>query len=289
MLLTVINLGEDDVNRVVEILEDVLINKDENLHPYIFAEISEDFNCFINRNSKVINKNSFELVINELFTEKVYLQLEGEGKTRTIFSFLSSVKPFSYNLYKNKIDKIIGEDNIKYISGLSKLISNEQKESIRNNILSNIDNINIDTIINFIFDNVIEYNEVIESKILDNLSKYDSDRINNQGFTSFPDPLESMLDNVIVLFLLDKGVNIFKFEKYIKYNDVLEFIINSSKFDYEKIALDNLNWMNVMRNENYLKIIRDNAREIMNKKLKYNIDNGFANEEQTRLYYKYFE
>ena len=43
------------------------------------------------------------------------------------------------------------------------------------------------------------------------------------------------------------------------------------------------------RNENYLKIIRDNAREIMNKKLKYNIDNGFANEEQTRLYYKYFE
>ncbi|WP_294127958.1 hypothetical protein [uncultured Clostridium sp.] len=98
-----------------------------------------------------------------------------------------------------------------------------------------------------------------------------------------------MLDNVIVLFLLDKGVNIFKFEKYIKYNDVLEFIINSSKFDYEKIALDNLNWMNVMRNENYLKIIRDNAREIMNKKLKYNIDNGFANEEQTRLYYKYFE
>ena len=98
-----------------------------------------------------------------------------------------------------------------------------------------------------------------------------------------------MLDNVIVLFLLDKGVNIFKFEKYIKYNDVLEFIINSSKFDYEKIALDNLNWMNVMRNENYLKIIRDNAREIMNKKLKYNIDNGCANEEQTRLYYKYFE
>ena len=98
-----------------------------------------------------------------------------------------------------------------------------------------------------------------------------------------------MLDNVIVLFLLDKGVNIFKFEKYIKYNDVLEFIINSSKFDYEKIALDNLNQMNVMRNENYLKIIRDNAREIMNKKLKYNIDNGFANEEQTRLYYKYFE
>lgn len=289
LLLTVINLGEDDVNRVVEILEDVLINKDENLHPYIFAEISEDFNCFINRNNKVINKNSFELVINELFTEKVYFQLEWEGKTRTIFSFLSSVKPFSYNLYKNKIDKIIGEDNIKYISGLSKLISNEQKESIRNNILSNIDNINIDTIINFIFDNVIEYNEVIESKILDNLSKYDSDRINNQGFTSFLDPLESMLDNVIVLFLLDKGVNIFKFEKYIKYNDVLEFIINSSKFDYEKIALDNLNWMNIMRNENYLKIIRDNAREIMNKKLKYNIDNGFANEEQTRLYYKYFE
>lgn len=44
-----------------------------------------------------------------------------------------------------------------------------------------------------------------------------------------------------------------------------------------------------MRNENYLKIIRDNAREIMSKKLKYNIDNGFANEEQTRLYYKYFE
>lgn len=55
------------------------------------------------------------------------------------------------------------------------------------------------------------------------------------------------------------------------------------------MALDNLNWMNIMRNEKYLEIIMDNAKAIMSKKLKYNIDNGFANEEQTRLYYKYFE
>lgn len=44
-----------------------------------------------------------------------------------------------------------------------------------------------------------------------------------------------------------------------------------------------------MRNEEYLKIIIDNGKNIVNKKLKYIIKNEFADEEQTRLYYKYFE
>ncbi|KAF2783343.1 hypothetical protein SV13_10870, partial [Clostridium perfringens] len=92
-----------------------------------------------------------------------------------------------------------------------------------------------------------------------------------------------------VLFLSNKGVNIFKFEKYIEYNDVLFFIINPSKFDYEKIELDNFNWMNIMRKKEYLKIIIDNGKNIVNKKLKDIIKNEFANENQTRLYYKYFE
>ncbi|HHD2767853.1 TPA: hypothetical protein ACOTG1_001006, partial [Clostridium perfringens] len=61
------------------------------------------------------------------------------------------------------------------------------------------------------------------------------------------------------------------------------------KFDYEKVALDNLNWMNIMGIKEYLKIIIDNGKDIVNKKLKYIIKNGFANEDQTRLYYKYFE
>jgi hypothetical protein len=152
-----------------------------------------------------------------------------------------------------------------------------------------MDNININTVIHFIFDNVIEYNEIIESKILSEVELHASSRIKNPGVRTFPDSLTSLLEYIIVLFLLDKGVNIFKFEKYIEYNDVLYFIINPSKFDYKKIALDNLNWMNVMRDEKYLKIIIDKAKDVMNKKLKYNIDNGFANEEQTRLYYKYFE
>lgn len=289
LLLTVINLGKEDVNKVVRILENVLINSDGNLHSYIFIEISEDLNCFINRNRKTIDINSFEVVINELFTEKVYEQLEGQNKTRAIFSFLNSVKPFSYHLYKNKIDKIIEDNNIKYISGLSRLLSNEQIGRISKNILSSIDSININTVIYFIFDNVIEYNEIIESKILSEVDSHVSNRIKNPGVRTFPDPLENILENVIVLFLLGKGVNIFKFEKYIEYNDVLYFIINPNHFDYKKISLDNLNWMNVIRDEKYLKIIIDNAKAVVNKKLKYNIDNGFADEEQTRLYYKYFE
>ena len=133
------------------------------------------------------------------------------------------------------------------------------------------------------------YNEIIENKIISEVDLHVSSRTQQIGFKCFPDPLKILLENVIVLFLLGKGVDIFKFEKYIEYNDVLYFIINPSKFDYEKIALDNFNWMNVMRNEEYLKIIIDNGKNIVNKKLKYIIKNEFANEEQTRLYYKYFE
>lgn len=289
LLLTVIDLKKEDVNRVVRILDNVLINSDGNLHCYIFGEISKDLNYFINRNSEVIYTNSFEVVINELFTEKVYKQLEEESKTSTIFTFLNSVKPFSYNLYNYKVDGIIEQNNIEFISGLSKLLSNEQMRRVGNNILSSIDKININTVIHFIFDNIIEYNEIIESKILSEVDSHVSNRIKNPGVRTCPDLLEDILEDVIVLFLLGKGVNIFKFEKYIEYNDVLYFIINPNNFDYKKISLDNLNWMNVIRDEKYLKIIIANAKAVVNKKLKYNIDNGFADQEQTRLYYKYFE
>ncbi|HFD2039371.1 TPA: SIR2 family protein [Clostridium perfringens] len=289
LLLTVIDLEKEDVNRVVKILENVLIKSDGNLHCYIFIEISEDLNYFISRNIEEININSFKLVINELFTEKVYNQLEGQNKTRAIFNFLKVVNTFSYDLYTHKIDKIIEENNIKYISGLSKLFSNKQRGRISRKILNIIDSIDINTIIHFILDNLIEYNEIIESKIISEVELHVSNRIKNQEVTTFPDPLESILENIIALFLLDKGVNIIKFENYVKYNSVLEFIINPDKFDYEKVALDNLNWLNVMRIEEYLKIIINNGKDIVNKKLEYIIKNGFANEEQTRLYYKYFE
>ncbi|EGT0001088.1 hypothetical protein I9Y31_003434, partial [Clostridium perfringens] len=169
------------------------------------------------------------------------------------------------------------------------LFSDEQKEKISENILNNLNRINILTVIDFIFNNVIQYNEIIENKIISEAELHVYSRTKNPGSRCFPDPLETLLENVIVLFLLGKGVDIFKFEKYIEYNDVLCFIINPSKFDYEKIALDNFNWMNVMRNEEYLKIIIDNGKNIVNKKLKYIIKNEFADEEQTRLYYKYFE
>ncbi|WP_283718275.1 SIR2 family protein [Clostridium perfringens] len=293
LLLSIIDLEKNDINRVVKILNNVLINSNGNLHCYIFAEINEDLNSFINRNIKAIDINSFELIINELFTEKVYNQLKEDNNTIYIFKFLNSVNAFSYDLYKNKIDNIIENkienNNITYICGLSKFFSNEQKEKIRKNILSSLNSININTVIHFIFNDVIEYNEIIENKIISEVDLHVSSRTQQIGFKCFPDPLKILLENVIVLFLLGKGVDIFKFEKYIEYNDVLYFIINPSKFDYEKIALDNFNWMNVMRNEEYLKIIIDNGKNIVNKKLKYIIKNEFANEEQTRLYYKYFE
>lgn len=131
LLLSIIDLEKNDINRVVKILNNVLINSNGNLHCYIFAEINEDLNSFINRNIKAIDINSFELIINELFTEKVYNQLKEDNNTIYIFKFLNSVNAFSYDLYKNKIDNMIENkienNNITYICGLSKFFSNEQK------------------------------------------------------------------------------------------------------------------------------------------------------------------
>lgn len=293
LLLRIIDLKKEDVNRVVRILENLLINSNGNLNCYIFSEIGEDLISFINRNIEAIAINSFELIIDELFTKKVYNQLKEYNKTRDIFKFLNSVNAFSYDLYKNKIDNIIENiienNNIEYIYGLSKFFSNEQKEKISENILNNLNSLNINTIIEFILNDLIEYNEIIENKIISEADLHVSSKKLQIGFKLFPDPLKILLEKVIILFLSNKGVDIFKFEKYIEYNDILFFIINPSKFDYEKIELDNFNWMNIMRKKEYLKIIIDNGKNIVNKKLKYIIKNEFANENQTRLYYKYFE
>ncbi|MGU8845008.1 SIR2 family protein, partial [Clostridium perfringens] len=57
LLLSIIDLEKNDINRVVKILNNVLINSNGNLHCYIFAEINEDLNSFINRNIKAIDIN----------------------------------------------------------------------------------------------------------------------------------------------------------------------------------------------------------------------------------------
>ena len=285
LLLTVINFDKKDVNEIVKILEDVLITKEQELDIFIFTQIGKDLSKFIDNNKQLINRNSFEIVIAELFKQDVYNKLNNVDKTR----FLNSVKDFSYNLYKDKIDKIIEENNFQYILGLNRLISTKQWEIVSSNLSNNIDTIDVSTIIRFIFINIIEYNEIIENKLLDKLKTLVSNKVKNPALQTFPDPLEDTLNDVIILFLLNKGVNIEKFKEYTKYHDILEFIFNPSHFEYEKIALDNYNWMNIMKNENFLNIIINQGKTVMQKKLKYNIDNGFANEEQTRLYYKYFE
>nr|WP_312983862.1 SIR2 family protein [Clostridioides sp.] len=289
LLLTVIKLNADDINKITKILEDVLVDKDGNLHIYIFTEIDKDINNFIKRNNEVIITNSFKFIINELFTEKVYKQLKDQNKTEAIYRFLSNIKSFSYDIYLEKIDEIIKENNLDYILGLVNQLTKAQKETVRDNILINIDTVNIDKLIKFILYNIIEYDEYIEKKILDKLDEHVTDRIENPSIRYFPDPLQSTLEKVVLLILCDKGINISKFKKYSIYDDVLAFIINPNKFEYEKIALDNNNWINVMRIEKYLKIVIEKAKDIISKKLSYAISNGFANEEQNRLYYKYFE
>ncbi|MCW6110138.1 SIR2 family protein [Clostridium sporogenes] len=289
LILSVINLSVDDVSGIVKVLEDILINNEGDLHLYIFTEINTELNKLLNKNSKLITKNSFRVIINELFTDKVYKHLKEQSKTSTIFNFLSCTKTFSYDICKDEISNKISENNLDYILGLHNQLTEVQEEKARDNILKIIDTININTIIQLICYNIIEYDKVIEKRIIDNLNLYVSEREKNPSFRCSPDPIQSTLGNVVLLFLLQKGVCIEEFEKYVKYYDVLEFIINPCNFDYEKIALDHYNWMNIMNNEEYLRIIIDKAKDIMNTKLRYIIDNGFANKKQTRLYYKYFE
>lgn len=77
-----------------------------------------------------------------------------------------------------------------------------KKEKIRKNILSSLNSININTVIHFIFNDVIEYNEIIENKIISEVDLHVSSRTQQIGFKCFPDPLKILLENVIVLFLL---------------------------------------------------------------------------------------
>jgi NAD-dependent SIR2 family protein deacetylase len=290
LILSIVNIDKYDLNKAINDIEGVLVNKDGNLHIFIFTEICLTLNKLLKRNNEIISKGSFNFVINELFTDTVYDRLKGQNNSDKITEFLKSTQKFSCDMYKEKIDSIISNCKVEHILILCDLMNEEQKINARNTIINNIESIHVAKLIRLLFFNILKYDKVIETKIIDQINIYVNEKLHKNSIgTTFPDKLNTILQNIVVLYLLKKGVNIENFKKYKGYYDVLDFIIDPYEFDYKKISIENYNWMNVMRNDKYLNIILDKAKSILGKKLKYNIDNKFADEVQIRLYYKYFE
>ena len=284
LLLKVINLEKDQVNNVIKILDNILIDDEENENLFILKEITEDIITFVTKYESIINKKYFEVVINQLFEKDMREKVKED---RIIFKFINCIVKYSDKLYAEKLNMIIQEKDYDFILSLNNLFTDKQKQLLAKNLSEDIDKVNVKIIVKFIYCGIIQYNKNMNIKLLKEAEDLLSFKKNNPNHIA-PDFLSDFLDNIVILFLIYEDIDILKFKKYAQYNERLDFVINQNDFDYNKIEVDHYNWFNIIRNSRFIKIMPEKAKAIISQKLKYNIDNGFASDEQYELYYKYY-
>lgn len=285
LLLKVVNLPKDQVDKIIEVLENILIDGEGNINLFILEEIAEDIIHFVTKNKNIIDKNCFEVIINKLLEKDIRKKLTVE---RIIFKFINCIVKYSDKLYTDKLDMIIQEKDYNYILSLNDLFMDKQKQLIAKDLSEDIDEVNVQIIVKFIYCGIIQYNKNMEIKLLKEAEDLVSFKKNNPNHIA-PDYLSDFLDNIVILFLMDEDIDISKFKKYTQYNERLDFVINPNDFDYNKIEVDHYNWFNILRNSRFIENMPEKAKAIISQKLKYNIDNGFASDEQYKLYYKQYD
>lgn len=109
------------------------------------------------------------------------------------------------------------------------------------------------------------------------------------GVYSFPDKLEVLLEDIILLYLLKFDVKIERFFKFSEYSIYIEFIRFKESFDYKKIHKLNYMWLNFFRNDYYRNLLITYGGEYIEYNLFTAIDEGYATEDEKKVYYKYFD
>ena len=104
------------------------------------------------------------------------------------------------------------------------------------------------------------------------------------GVHSYPDPIESKLECVYLLYINDMISDISDLKELSKERPHLQFLLDSESFDYSQVNFSNYMWENFARHEKYLNCFITHKDAII-PKIQKRIEKGEANETEKRILY----
>ena len=159
------------------------------------------------------------------------------------------------------------------------------KRKYRRFLEKNIETLDVHTLIDLANDREICINNNFIEQHLVKLEKVQSTRV--VGFTTFPNPIEVIIEKFLLLHFFGKIKNIDFLKEFSNLSVYLEFIFNYRNFDYSKLDVNDPMWINFFIHKNYREILLKYGRNQLKKEISNNIEQGVASEEQKKVFYRF--
>lgn len=282
IIFTKCNLSDCFIERIVKSINYILNSK-----KFLYEELEDEIIIFMNyyRNSNISNINDFiDIILSKDILENVNIY-----RINKILKILS--KNIDYEILQDKVINIINnsDDRSKYIFELSPIISKKNLDNFKDELIKNINIIRYDIIFNLIVDGIISYNKCIEDKYIELINKEIENKKKNPNLYTYPDKLEVLLEYVIIFHLLKFNIKIERFFEFYKHSIYIEFIRFKENFDYNKIHKLDYMWLNFFKNDYYRNLLITYGGQYIKHNLSVAIDEGYATEDEKKVYYKYFD
>ena len=281
-LFTKCNLDNISIEKVIKSIT-CIIDK----HKYLYEKLEDEIILFLNyyKDYNIKNINDF---IDIILDKDIFKEID-KHRINKILKIIS--KNANYENIQDKVLKIIkdSENMVICIYKLYPIISKKNLETFKDELINDITIREYDIILYLVVDGVIEYNNLVEDKYIELINKEIKNKKTNTGIYTFPDKLEVLLEHTILLHLLKFDVKIERFFDFSEYSIYIEFIKLKENFDYKKIHKLNYMWLNLFRIDYYRNLLITYGKKSIEYNLSTAIDEGYATEDEKKVYYKYFD
>lgn len=236
----------------------------------------------IQQNVEIVKK----IVLNPEF--KGYYVNNNKYRVRSVLSMfiknsdLSEIQCEIHNLIQSFEEKEQIEMIRLFYKHITDPILSEQYKSF---ILEHFDDLDCDDIFEFVSNGWLNISHEHSQKILESaLTIYRNQK--NSPMHMYPDPLESKLELVYILYITGKINDISALKEMEDEKDFIKFFLDSDNFDYKKVDFSNYMWENIVRREKFMtQFVAHKDDIIPNIQRKVNLDK--ATELERKMLYGY--
>ncbi len=161
----------------------------------------------------------------------------------------------------------------------------EHIDSLKEFLKDNFTLVNSDDIFDFAFDDWLEITEEHSREMISKaISIYKEQQ--TSAMRSYPDPLQTQLELIYILYITEKISNIEALHEIIEASEFLQFFLEPNNFDYHKIDFSNYMWENIARHKKFMDIILSHKDDII-PNLKQRVESDQATEFERKILYGY--
>lgn len=155
----------------------------------------------------------------------------------------------------------------------------------KNFVRDSIGLLDSDDIFDFAFDGWLEITDDYRKEMLSRAIHLYRQQQETKVHTC-PDPLQSQLELIYILYLTEKVSDIECLREIIDASDFLQFFLDPDNFDYTKIDFSNYMWENIARRERFMSVILAHKEDVL-PKLRLRVETDQATETERKILYGY--